>query len=110
MTYACPHCTSDELEVVVSVWAELTQDEDGNFETDTSTPDNSSHEWDEQSAMRCRSCNYVCRAKEFEQNHPGGDLCDKCCTSGAEIDRTDSAGNTVCTECAEDEDDGPKKD
>jgi hypothetical protein len=53
--YICPKCGSIELEVVVEVWATLIQTHD-NFETDTSTPDDASHEWDDNSLMRCRDC------------------------------------------------------
>jgi len=102
--WACPRCSSDELEVNVSVWATLTQDDDGNLETDTSEPDDSNHEWDDESIMRCTACNYMAEAKEFEEDEdPGGELCDQCYSSDADIDHTDSAGNTVCVNCAKDE-------
>ena len=90
MTYACPHCNSDELEVVVSVWAELIQNKNDEFETDTSTPDNSAHEWDNLSAMRCKGCGYCGKVLEFETDEP----------PAAEPD--DHSG--------ERNDDGPKKD
>ncbi len=53
--YRCPNCGSTNLEVIVQVWATLIQADD-NFQTDTTTPDNSSHEWSDESPMRCVDC------------------------------------------------------
>jgi hypothetical protein len=53
--YRCPECDSINLEVVVEVWATLIQNAEG-FETDTSTPDDGSHELGDNSVMRCRDC------------------------------------------------------
>ena len=53
--YRCPECGSTNLEVVVEVWATLSQTED-NLETDTSTPKGGDHEWSDNSAMRCIVC------------------------------------------------------
>lgn len=64
-TYQCPQCQSTELEVCAYVWAELIQTDDGNLETDTSTPDNSSHEWNGRSQMKCRSCAHAGVADHF---------------------------------------------
>jgi DNA-directed RNA polymerase subunit RPC12/RpoP len=53
--YRCPKCGSQNLEVIVQVWATLIQTDDG-FQTDTTTPDNSSHDWSDESLMRCTDC------------------------------------------------------
>jgi hypothetical protein len=55
--YRCPRCRSEEeLDVSVLCWAKLDQDNPDNLETDIDTSD---QEWDEHSAMRCRSCDYA---------------------------------------------------
>jgi hypothetical protein len=64
--YACPQCQSDELEVAVLVWATLLQDGSGDFETDTSEPDDSSHDWDGDSRMKCVACGHSATAEAFE--------------------------------------------
>ena len=53
--YRCPECGSVSLEVVVEVWAMLIQIAEG-FATDTSTPKDGSHEWGDNSVMRCGDC------------------------------------------------------
>lgn len=64
--YQCPKCGStDNLEVVVEVWATLIQTDDDNLETDTSTPDDGDHEWGDNSAMRCRDCDFSDIAEKF---------------------------------------------
>jgi len=63
--YVCPECGKDNLEVVVEVWAKLIQTDDG-FETDTSEPDDGSHNWNGNSHMRCRDCSHSAIAEEFE--------------------------------------------
>lgn len=64
--YVCPQCKSEEdLEVVVAVWALLLQDGSGDFETDTSEPDDSSHDWDGDSAMKCVACGHSATAAAF---------------------------------------------
>ena len=63
--YRCPECGSDNLEVVVEVWATLIQKGDG-FETDTTTPADANHEWGDNSAMRCRDCDAQEIAERFE--------------------------------------------
>lgn len=88
--YTCPKCGSKELEITVQVWAELIQNDDG-FETDTTTPDDSSHDWDDESPMRCRSCGEFGKTSDFELQ-----ICGDCeagvkelvgCPDGAEICR-----------------------
>ena len=65
--YVCPKCeATDGLEVAVLVWAELIQEEDGNFQTDTTTPDDSSHEWDGNSDMYCTTCGHRGKVSEFD--------------------------------------------
>ena len=63
--YRCPKCGSDNLEVVVEVWATLTQT-GANFETDTSTPDDANHEWGDNSPMRCTDCDQQDIADAFK--------------------------------------------
>ena len=48
--YRCPECGSTDLEVIVEVWATLIQTDD-NVETDTTTPDDASHEWGDNSPI-----------------------------------------------------------
>jgi hypothetical protein len=62
--YKCPECGSTRLEVVVEVWATLIQTDEG-FETDTTTPD-ASHDWTENSVMRCCDCGCQEIAEEFK--------------------------------------------
>jgi hypothetical protein len=62
--YRCPKCSSANLEVVVEVWATLIQNDDG-FETDTTTPDDASHEWTDNSVMRCCDCDSQEIAERF---------------------------------------------
>jgi hypothetical protein len=75
--YACPQCQSDELEVAVLVWAKLLQDGSGDFETDTSEPDDSSHDWDGDSAMKCSVCAHSAPAEAFEVK-VNSISCDQC--------------------------------
>jgi hypothetical protein len=62
--YRCPKCSSANLEVVVEVWATLIQNDDG-FETDTTTPDDASHEWTDNNVMRCCDCDSQEIAERF---------------------------------------------
>lgn len=75
ITHRCPQCKGTRLEVTVEVWAELIQTEDG-FETDTTTPDDGSHEWTENSPMRCVDCNTCKIAREFQ-------VCETCGTQAS---------------------------
>ena len=63
--YRCPECGSISLEVVVEVWATLTQNAEA-FETDTSTPKDASHEWGDNSVMRCQDCDCQEIAERFK--------------------------------------------
>lgn len=63
MQYYCPQCNSHRLCVAVTVFAVLEQTDDGNISTDATSGD---HEWDNDSAMQCRECNYSARAYEFD--------------------------------------------
>jgi hypothetical protein len=57
----CPKCGDDQkIEVAAIVWARFT--EDG---TDTSEPDDSSHEYDNGSAAACRACGHSAPFSEF---------------------------------------------
>jgi cytochrome c-type biogenesis protein CcmH/NrfF len=62
--YRCPACDSTNLEVVVEVWATLIQTAEG-FQTDTTTPDDASHEWGANSVMRCTVCDTQEIAERF---------------------------------------------
>ena len=59
--WACPQCGGKKLSVMVTVSADLTQSGD-NFETDP----NGDHEWDGDSLMTCRECQYVAASRQFE--------------------------------------------
>lgn len=59
--WACPQCGSKNLSVMVTVSANLTQSGD-NFETDP----NGDHEWDGDSLMTCRECQYTAASRQFE--------------------------------------------
>ena len=63
INWRCPKCQSVSLEVTVQVWATLTQQPDGNFETSVYGDD---HGWDSDSAMLCNDCRHHGRAEEFE--------------------------------------------
>jgi len=65
--YKCPKCQSTSLEVVVQVWARLTQDPNGDIGTDTTESFDGSHEWDENSLMQCRDCDYHGQSAKFDQ-------------------------------------------
>jgi hypothetical protein len=61
--YQCPKCERlDRLRVVVEIWALLSQDRDGNFETET----DGDHEWHSFSTMQCTYCHYIGPASRFE--------------------------------------------
>lgn len=61
MSWKCPECGSDQLTVVVTTTARLTQTED-NFETEVT----GDHEWGEESYMDCLECGHGDNAGEFE--------------------------------------------
>jgi hypothetical protein len=61
MTWKCPECDSTNLSVSVTVWADLTQTDD-NFETETE----GDHEWDSDSTMNCKDCEFSGNAGVFE--------------------------------------------
>ena len=65
--YKCPKCQSTSLEVVVQVWARLTQDPNGDIGTDTTESFDGSHEWDENSLMQCRDCDCRGPSAKFDQ-------------------------------------------
>jgi hypothetical protein len=63
--YRCPECGSDNLEVTVETWATLVQTKEGAV-TDTTTAFDGSHEWGDNSVMRCRDCDAQEIAERFE--------------------------------------------
>ena len=61
--YCCPQCgRSDGLDVVVTCWARLNQNDSNNLETDIDTSD---QEWNEDSVMRCASCGRGGKVRDF---------------------------------------------
>ncbi len=62
MSWKCPNCGSKTLSVMVTVSADLTQSAD-NYETDP----NGDHEWDGDSRMTCKDCNYCSASRQFDQ-------------------------------------------
>ncbi len=63
MSWKCPNCGSKKLSVMVTVSADLTQSGD-NYETDP----NGDHEWDGDSRMTCKDCNYCSASRQFDQD------------------------------------------
>jgi hypothetical protein len=63
--HRCPECGSISLEVVVEVWATLIQNAEG-FETDATTSKNGSHEWGDNSVMRCLDCDCLEISERFK--------------------------------------------
>lgn len=64
MPYTCPKCQApSRLRVVVEVWADLTQDEDG---SETSLVRYADQHWDENSHMQCVDCGHDAPASEFD--------------------------------------------
>lgn len=60
---ACPSCGgTDELDVVVAVWARLTQD----GTDDCEAHDGGAHRWDAQSPCRCETCGWVGKVEEAQ--------------------------------------------
>jgi len=66
--YRCPKCKSDRLEVVVTVWARLTQDLNGDIGTCISEARDDSQDWGENSPMRCRDCGHSGKAGSFDES------------------------------------------
>lgn len=66
--WKCPSCDSVDLDVEIKTWARLIQDEDGsNYETDA---DDSAHEWDNDSWMKCRDCGHYAKVLMFVVTKP----------------------------------------
>lgn len=59
--WVCPKCGGKKLSVMVTVSADLTQSGD-NFETEPA----GDHEWDGDSLMTCRECQYTAASRQFE--------------------------------------------
>ena len=64
MSWVCPECGNTELkvEVVITTMAHLTQEADGNFQTDDRGGD---HEWGNDSHMECANCGHSGKAATF---------------------------------------------
>lgn len=61
--YQCPSCESPVLEVVVTVFRAVIQDDDGNIQTDYARC--SDEEWNDDSPMQCVACDYSGPALDF---------------------------------------------
>lgn len=68
--YICPKCGSNNLDVVVEVWAKLIQEYgDENIRTDIEDASvGHDHEWTEKSFMRCNQCHHQGIAADFDLN------------------------------------------
>ncbi len=67
--YQCPQClSSGTLEVIVKVSAKVNQDDIDNIETDIDEAKDSSHEWDQNSAMSCTNCGCFNVSSYFEND------------------------------------------
>jgi hypothetical protein len=82
MKYRCPKCKSDNLDVLVEVWARLSQNEPEEpgwteFSTDVTAGEFGDHEWGDNSPMRCRDCDHCAIAAEFKVEEAIADEEDK---------------------------------
>lgn len=71
--YVCPDCgRSDLLCIIVSAWAKLTQEDDGNLLSDTEHDDcpDHDHEWDDSTPMQCVGCGKKGIAFDFKEKEP----------------------------------------
>lgn len=66
MKWQCPDCKGILLKVSILTEGHLTQESDGNFQTEVE----GDHEWDEDSAMTCEECGCMSKAGEFEVRLP----------------------------------------
>lgn len=71
--WKCPGCGGDNLDVLVTVWARLSQWKEWRgrelvpvFGTDADSGHDGGHEWDEDSVMYCLDCMKQDRASKFE--------------------------------------------
>lgn len=65
MTWKCPCCEGNKLNIITRVAARLHQSDD-NFETEVF----GDHEWDDESFAWCDDCHYDGPIKKFEVNDP----------------------------------------
>lgn len=88
LTWRCPKCGSDALEVKVEVWARLNQHTDGNFETATDESQDGSHEWGENTPMQCVVCGHSDIADAFVVNpNPSRPIWDGKSSGGGTFER-----------------------
>lgn len=67
MKYKCPKCgRADQLDIYVSVWMRLVQDDADNIQTDADLAGEHDHEWDDNSGMICRACGHGDNVDKFE--------------------------------------------
>ncbi len=64
MSWKCPKCGENDLDVQISTWARLAQDGE-EISTDADDAQNGDHEWDEKSLMQCRDCGHCEASKAF---------------------------------------------
>ncbi len=65
MNWVCPRCGDTDLKVdiVINTRARLTQEKDGNFQTDE---DGGDHTWSGSSLMECCNCGHEDKSRKFE--------------------------------------------
>lgn len=67
--YLCPKCKGDHLEVNITTWARLIQDDPENLQTLTDEASDRSHDWNEHSFMKCWDCDTFGTVREFTLPH-----------------------------------------
>lgn len=83
--YCCPKCNSASIDVNISAWAALLQDDPDNIQTDMDEAGDHHHDWDDESLMRCRQCGHMARAGMFQPQN-------------VEAEETAAEG-TECSDC-----------
>ena len=64
--YQCPVCLpGDFLEVLVTCWVTLFEDDDDNLQTTQDGVKDASHCWSDNSLMQCQGCGHVAKAELF---------------------------------------------
>jgi len=76
VSWRCPECRSTALDVSVETWARLFQ-RCGDFETDFDDALDHSHEWDDDSPMKCRDCGHGALTEEFKVRESSA-VCPNC--------------------------------
>lgn len=63
--YKCPQCGETDLDVSITCWAKLYQEDGEVTGTVTDESHDGTHEWDDDSQMRCNGCDHAGTVKEF---------------------------------------------